>query len=32
MSDGGVVLFPTDTVYGLATDPHSSRGWTGSSR
>jgi L-threonylcarbamoyladenylate synthase len=26
MSDGGVVLFPTDTVYGLATDPHSSEG------
>ena len=23
---GGVALFPTDTVYGLATDPHSSEG------
>jgi L-threonylcarbamoyladenylate synthase len=26
MSVNGVALFPTDTVYGLATDPHSSEG------
>ena len=26
MSDGGLALFPTDTVYGLATAPHSSAG------
>ena len=26
VSAGGVALFPTDTVYGLATDPHSEDG------
>lgn len=26
MTASGVALFPTDTVYGLATDPHSSEG------
>ena len=30
MSVGGVALFPTDTVYGLATEPESKEGVRGS--